>query len=77
MATDLRPEYDLTLFKRGVRGKYYQQAMAGTNVVLIEPDLAEIFPDAAAVNRALRLLVQAAKAAVKPLRRPGAGRGAR
>jgi hypothetical protein len=68
---DLRPEYDLSLFKNGVRGKYYQQALAGTNVVLIEPDLAEVFPDTAAVNRALRLLVQTAAAAAKPARRAG------
>jgi uncharacterized DUF497 family protein len=68
---DLRPEYDLRLFKGGVRGKYYQQAIAGTNLVLIEPDLAEVFPDTAAVNRALRLLVQAAAAAAKPVRRGG------
>lgn len=74
---DLRPEYDVSLFKRGVRGKYYQQAMAGTNLVLIEPDLAEVFPDTAAVNRALRLLVQTAQAAGKPLRRSGGGRRAR
>ena len=69
---DLRPEYDLRLFKGGVRGKYYQQAIAGTNLVLIEPDLAEVFPDTAAVNRALRLLVQTAEAAAKPVRRGGA-----
>ncbi len=73
---DLRPEYDLTLFKGGVRGKYYQQATAGTNLVLIEPELAKVFPNTAAVNRALRLLVQAAEAASKPLRRPGGGRRA-
>jgi hypothetical protein len=68
---DLRPEYDLRVFKGGVRGKYYQQAIAGTNVVLIEPDLAAVFPDTAAVNRALRLLVQTAEAAAKPARRGG------
>ena len=41
----LRPEYDLSQLKGGVRGKYYRQANAGTNLVLIEPDLAKIFPD--------------------------------
>ena len=35
---DLRPEYDLTKLKGGVRGKYYQRARAGTNLVLVEPD---------------------------------------
>ena len=41
---EMRPEYDLSLLKGGVRGKYYRQAIAGTNLVLIEPDLAKIFP---------------------------------
>jgi hypothetical protein len=35
---ELRPEYDLSQLKGGVRGKYYKRAMAGTNLVLIEPD---------------------------------------
>ncbi len=59
---DLRPEYDLSqLKKRGVRGKYYRRAAAGTNLVLIEPDLAILIPNAEAVNRALRVLAEAAK----------------
>jgi hypothetical protein len=48
---DLRPEYDLSQLKGGVHGKYYRQAMAGTNLMLIEPELAEVFPDAESVNR--------------------------
>jgi len=63
MDDDLRPEYDLAELKGGVRGKYFRQATAGTNLVLIEPDLATVFPDAESVNRALRLLVEAAEAA--------------
>ena len=59
MKDDLRPEYDLTKLKGGVRGKYYQRARAGTNIVLIEPDLAKAFPDANSVNRALRALLSA------------------
>ncbi|MEK7759957.1 MAG: hypothetical protein AAB433_00110 [Nitrospirota bacterium] len=59
---DLRPEYDLTKLKGGVRGKYYQRAQAGTNLVLVEPELAKVFPDAASVNRALRALRDAASA---------------
>lgn len=62
MKDDLRPEYDLTKLKGGVRGKYYQQAQAGTNLVLVEPELAKVFPDAASVNRALRVLRDAAGA---------------
>lgn len=42
---ELRPEYDLSQLKGGIRGKYYKRAMAGTNLVLIEPDLAKAFPD--------------------------------
>jgi hypothetical protein len=55
----------------GVRGKYYRQAMAGSNVVLIEPDLSALFPDSDSVNRALRLLADTAQAATtKKGRRP-------
>jgi hypothetical protein len=53
---DLRPEYDLRTLKGVVRGKYYRRAMAGTNLVLLEPDVARSFPDSESVNRALRLL---------------------
>ncbi len=62
-ADELRPEYDLSKLKGGVRGKYYEQARAGTNLVLIEPDLANVFPDTDSVNRALRLLADTAEAA--------------
>ena len=68
-ADELRPEYDLSKLKGGVRGKYYQKAAAGTNLVLIEPDLADVFPDTESVNRALRLLADAAQAAAGPTRR--------
>ena len=66
---DLRPEYDLSQLKGGVRGKYYRQAAAGTNLMLIEPELAKVFPDAESVNRALRLLVDTAEAAAGSARR--------
>ena len=70
---DLRPEYDLAQLKGGVRGKYYRQAAAGTNLMLIEPELAQVFGDAESVNRALRLLVDTAEAAAGPAsRRHGA-----
>lgn len=49
---ELRPEYDLSRLKGGVRGKYYGQAIAGTNLVLIEPDLANLFPNSGAVAEA-------------------------
>ena len=69
---DLRPEYDLSQLKGGVRGKYYRQAVAGTNLMLIEPELANVFRDSESVNRALRLLVNTAAAAARPARRHGA-----
>jgi hypothetical protein len=57
---DLRPEYDLSqLLKDGVRGKYAERYKAGTNLVLLEPDVAKAFPTAEKVNQALRLLMQA------------------
>lgn len=73
MKDDLRPEYDLTKLKGGVRGKYYQQAMAGTNLVLVDPELAKVFPDSASVNRALRVLRDAAGKTAKLSRRSRKG----
>jgi len=69
MSDDLRPEYDLSQLKGGVRGKYYRQATVGTNLVLIEPELASVFPDTESVHRALKLLVDTAEAAAAPSRR--------
>jgi len=56
---ELRPEYDLrVLLKDGVRGKYVDRYRAGTNLVLLDPDVAKAFPDETAVNEALRLVIQ-------------------
>ena len=55
---DLRPEYDPSLIKRGVRGKYVERYREGTNLVLLDPDVAAAFPDAKAVNDALRQLIE-------------------
>ncbi|HHY58631.1 MAG TPA: hypothetical protein GYA08_24715 [Chloroflexi bacterium] len=56
---ELRPEYDLdSLLKGGVRGKYVERYRAGTNLVLLDPDVAKAFPSATAVNEALRLVMQ-------------------
>lgn len=52
--TDMADHYD---FRGGVRGKYAARYAAGTNVVLLEPDVAEVFPTSEAVNEALRALV--------------------
>jgi len=62
MDDELRPEYDLReLLKGGVRGKYAEQYRAGTNLVLLDPDVAKAFPSEKAVNEALRLVMQLAR----------------
>jgi hypothetical protein len=59
----MRPEYDL---RGGVRGKYYKQYMEGTNVVLLDPDVAMVFHDSESVNQALRLLIKTAEHLKQP-----------
>jgi hypothetical protein len=62
MADELRPEYNLgQLLKDGVQGKYVHRYREGTNLVLLEPDVAEAFPTEEAVNKALRLVIQLTK----------------
>lgn len=59
MDDELRPEYDLReLLKGGTRGKYVARYRAGTNLVLLDPDVAKAFPDEAAVDEALRLVIR-------------------
>ena len=53
---DMRPEYDFSQLKGRVRGKYVERYREGTNLVLLDPDVAAAFPDAKAVSEALRLL---------------------
>jgi hypothetical protein len=55
---DLRAEYD---FSAGVRGKHHEAYRRGTNVVFLDPDVAEVFKDSTSVNRALRLLLTLAR----------------
>ncbi|MBV6449933.1 MAG: hypothetical protein MHPDNHAH_00646 [Anaerolineales bacterium] len=56
---ELRPEYDMkSLLKGGVRGKYAARYRAGTNLVLLEPDVAKAFPNDNAVNEALKLVIK-------------------
>lgn len=54
----MRDEYD---FSKGVRGKHYEAYRRGTNVVLLEPDVAEVFKDSASVNQALRTIARLAR----------------
>jgi len=65
---EMRPEYDI---RGGIRGKYYRRYRAGTNVVLLERDVAAVFRDSESVNRALRLLVNVAQASAPRQRGPG------
>ncbi|MCW6035087.1 hypothetical protein K4A83_02205 [Spirulina subsalsa FACHB-351] len=58
---ELRPEYDFSKMTGGVRGKYVERYRAGTNLVLLEPDVARAFPTDESVNEALRLLLQIAQ----------------
>ena len=59
---DLRPEYDFGSMKGGVRGKHARRARAGTNIVLIEPDVADAFPTEEAVNEALKGVLNTTRA---------------
>jgi hypothetical protein len=58
---DLRPEYDFASMAGGVRGKYAERYRAGTNIVLLEPDVTAAFPNAESVNTALRMLLNIAQ----------------
>lgn len=58
----LRREYKASDFPAGlVRGKYASKAAASSNIVVLDPELAMAFPSSAAVNDALRALLQVAK----------------
>ena len=61
--SSMRAEYD---FSNGMRGKYAKRFKEGTNIVLLAPEVAEIFPDSAAVNDALMALVEIAKRRPRP-----------
>ena len=66
---DLRPEYDFD-FSKGERGRYFTRLMKeGGNIAVLEPDIAQAFPDSASVNKALRALLEVARAATGPTRR--------
>ncbi len=58
---DLQPEYDFSKMAGGVKGKYVDRYRAGTNLVLLAPDVAKAFPTEADVNESLRLLMQIAQ----------------
>jgi len=66
MSDELRSEYDLApLLKKGVRGKYSKRYHAGTNLVLLDPDIRKAFRSEKAVNDALRLVIELRKVGVR------------
>ena len=70
---ELRPEYDFD-YSKGVRGKYYQRLVEeGSNVAVLEPDVAKAFHDSASVNEALRSLLELTRS-TKRLTRRSTGR---
>lgn len=67
---DLRPEYNFSRMRGGIRGKYVKRYSAGTNLALLERDVAKAFPTDAAVNDALRALLEVAAALPRSKRLP-------
>jgi hypothetical protein len=67
---NMRSEYNFD-YSKAVRGKYYKRALKeGTNVVVLEPDVAKAFPNSASVNDALRVVLKAGRAARRLTTRP-------
>jgi hypothetical protein len=64
-ADELRPEYNRSDFGELVRGKYADRIKEESNVVLLEPDIAQAFPNDEAVNKALRFLLEVAEASTR------------
>lgn len=62
---EMRPEYNLSELKGKVRGKYVERYRLGTNLVRLESDVQAAFPDAEAVNEALRMLMKVANRQVQ------------
>lgn len=68
---EMRKGYRREDLGKGTRGKYFEQYQKGTNLVLLSPDVAAVFPDDASVNEALRSLMKLAQKSVGPTKRPG------
>ena len=61
VSDELRPEYKREDLGVGIRGKYFEEYRKGTNLVLLSPDVAKVFPTEEAVNEALRSLINLAE----------------
>lgn len=68
---DLRSEYD---FSEAVRGRHHRAYREGTNVVLLEPDIAQAFPSSESVNRALRMILETSTEVQRNLAKQSSGR---
>ncbi|MBI5635097.1 MAG: hypothetical protein HZA15_16635 [Nitrospirae bacterium] len=74
ISDELRPEYNFD-YSKAVRGKYYKRILEeGANVAMLEPDVAKVFVDSAAVNAALRSLLDLTKTTQR-LTKKSSGRG--
>ncbi len=69
-ANGMRTEYDFSTMRGGVRGKYVGRLRSGSNLVLLEPDVATAFPSDEAVNEALRAALKVAKVVTRSKRLP-------
>ncbi len=61
---ELRQEYKREDLGKGIRGKYFEAYQKGTNLVLLSPDVAKVFSTEAAVNEALRSLINVAQKSI-------------
>jgi len=62
---ELRPEYKLSDFKKLERGKYYDRVKESSNVVVLDPEVASVFPNSEAVNRALHSIIEVGSRAAR------------
>jgi hypothetical protein len=72
---ELRAEYKRSDFKKLERGRYYERIKASSNVVVLDPEIAAVFPNSAAVNKALHSLVEVSESVSG--RTSGTSRGGR
>jgi len=68
---ELRAEYERSDFPGGlVRGKYAERIRKSSNIIVLKPEVAEVFPNEEAVNNALLSLIELAKKSARPIKRP-------
>ncbi len=72
---EIRPQYKRSDFKKLERGRYYERVKKNSNVVILDPEIAAVFPNSAAVNKALHSLIELDS--LVPRVRPASKRGSR